>query len=66
MCILKLTSVSHSSLLRAFGSVAHSSPAWSSRRCNKESDSSSIEDTGQAYVVGKAVDLCTLGLFDFT
>uniref|UniRef100_A0A672Z101 Protein tyrosine phosphatase non-receptor type 13 n=1 Tax=Sphaeramia orbicularis TaxID=375764 RepID=A0A672Z101_9TELE len=38
---------------QSFGSASHSSPAWSHRRAKKESDSSSIEDTGQAYVVGK-------------
>ncbi|XP_062290149.1 tyrosine-protein phosphatase non-receptor type 13 [Scomber scombrus] len=37
---------------KSFGSVSHSSPAWSRSRSKKESDSSSIEDTGQAYVVG--------------
>uniref|UniRef100_A0A671V945 Tyrosine-protein phosphatase non-receptor type 13 n=1 Tax=Sparus aurata TaxID=8175 RepID=A0A671V945_SPAAU len=31
--------------------VTHSSPAWSLNRSKKESDSSSIEDTGHAYVV---------------
>ncbi|XP_041666705.1 tyrosine-protein phosphatase non-receptor type 13 isoform X2 [Cheilinus undulatus] len=34
---------------KSFGTVSHSSPAWSHK---KESDSSSIEDSGQAYVVG--------------
>ncbi|KAM7368864.1 hypothetical protein PAMP_013169 [Pampus punctatissimus] len=37
---------------KSFGSVSHGSPAWSRSRSKKESDSSSIEDTGQAYVVG--------------
>uniref|UniRef100_A0AAX7TBD1 Tyrosine-protein phosphatase non-receptor type 20 n=1 Tax=Astatotilapia calliptera TaxID=8154 RepID=A0AAX7TBD1_ASTCA len=32
--------------------------AWSTSMSKKESDSSSIEDTGQAYVVGKNADLC--------
>ncbi|KAM6975314.1 tyrosine-protein phosphatase non-receptor type 13 isoform 1-T1 [Tautogolabrus adspersus] len=36
---------------KSFGVVSHSSPAWNHSR-KKESDSSSIEDTGQAYVVG--------------
>ncbi|XP_029300325.1 tyrosine-protein phosphatase non-receptor type 13 isoform X2 [Cottoperca gobio] len=34
------------------GTASHSSPAWSLSRSKKESDSSSTEDTGQAYVVG--------------
>ncbi|XP_026209432.1 tyrosine-protein phosphatase non-receptor type 13 isoform X2 [Anabas testudineus] len=33
-------------------SVSNSSPAWSLNQSKKESDTSSIEDTGQAYVVG--------------
>uniref|UniRef100_A0A671VDK6 Protein tyrosine phosphatase non-receptor type 13 n=1 Tax=Sparus aurata TaxID=8175 RepID=A0A671VDK6_SPAAU len=37
----------------SFSTVTHSSPAWSLNRSKKESDSSSIEDTGHAYVVGK-------------
>ncbi|XP_008295321.1 tyrosine-protein phosphatase non-receptor type 13 isoform X2 [Stegastes partitus] len=37
---------------KSFGTASHSSPAWSLSRSKKESDSSSIEDTGQAYVVG--------------
>nr|XP_033502544.1 tyrosine-protein phosphatase non-receptor type 13 isoform X2 [Epinephelus lanceolatus] len=37
---------------KSFGTVSHSSPVWSLSRSKKESDSSSIEDTGQAYVVG--------------
>ncbi|XP_042364711.1 tyrosine-protein phosphatase non-receptor type 13 isoform X3 [Plectropomus leopardus] len=37
---------------KSFGSVSHSSPVWSLSRSKKESDSSSTEDTGQAYVVG--------------
>ncbi|XP_023264402.1 tyrosine-protein phosphatase non-receptor type 13 isoform X3 [Seriola lalandi dorsalis] len=36
---------------KSFGTVSHSSPVWSLSRSKKESDSSSIEDTGQAYVV---------------
>uniref|UniRef100_A0A671VDL7 Protein tyrosine phosphatase non-receptor type 13 n=1 Tax=Sparus aurata TaxID=8175 RepID=A0A671VDL7_SPAAU len=35
----------------SFSTVTHSSPAWSLNRSKKESDSSSIEDTGHAYVV---------------
>uniref|UniRef100_A0A3B4UZV0 Tyrosine-protein phosphatase non-receptor type 13 n=1 Tax=Seriola dumerili TaxID=41447 RepID=A0A3B4UZV0_SERDU len=46
-------SLARSLFLRSFGTVSHSSPAWSLSRSKKESDSSSIEDTGQAYVVGK-------------
>uniref|UniRef100_A0A671VAH9 Protein tyrosine phosphatase non-receptor type 13 n=1 Tax=Sparus aurata TaxID=8175 RepID=A0A671VAH9_SPAAU len=38
-------------LFRSFSTVTHSSPAWSLNRSKKESDSSSIEDTGHAYVV---------------
>ncbi|XP_069026225.1 tyrosine-protein phosphatase non-receptor type 13 isoform X2 [Embiotoca jacksoni] len=37
---------------KSFGSASHSSPAWSHSRSKKESDSSSTEDTGHAYVVG--------------
>nr|XP_046232099.1 tyrosine-protein phosphatase non-receptor type 13 isoform X2 [Scatophagus argus] len=37
---------------KSFGAVTHSSPAWNLSRSKKESDSSSIEDAGQAYVVG--------------
>ncbi|KAM3873959.1 tyrosine-protein phosphatase non-receptor type 13 [Diretmus argenteus] len=37
---------------KGFSTVAHGSPAWSLNRFKKESDSSSIEDAGQAYVVG--------------
>uniref|UniRef100_UPI0037E90D58 tyrosine-protein phosphatase non-receptor type 13 n=1 Tax=Semicossyphus pulcher TaxID=241346 RepID=UPI0037E90D58 len=37
---------------KSFAAVSHSSPAWSHSKSKKESDSSSIEDTGQAYVVG--------------
>lgn len=44
-------------LLRSFGTVTHSSPVWSLTRSKKESDTSSVEDTGQAYVVGKDADL---------
>ncbi|XP_011602895.2 tyrosine-protein phosphatase non-receptor type 13 isoform X2 [Takifugu rubripes] len=34
------------------GTVTNSSPVWNLSRSNKESDSSSTEDSGQAYVVG--------------
>lgn len=44
-------------LLRSFGTVTHSSAAWGLSRSKKESDSSSIEDTGHAYVIGKDSDL---------
>ncbi|XP_031716160.1 tyrosine-protein phosphatase non-receptor type 13 isoform X2 [Anarrhichthys ocellatus] len=37
---------------KSFGSVTHSSPTWSLGTSKKESDSSSTEETGQAYVVG--------------
>ncbi|XP_074546202.1 tyrosine-protein phosphatase non-receptor type 13 isoform X2 [Halichoeres trimaculatus] len=37
---------------KSFGTVPHSSPAWSRSVSKKESDSSSLEDSGQAYVVG--------------
>ncbi|XP_067340068.1 tyrosine-protein phosphatase non-receptor type 13 isoform X3 [Channa argus] len=37
---------------KSSGPVSHSSLAWSLNQSKKESDSSSIEDTGQAYVVG--------------
>ncbi|XP_026152952.1 tyrosine-protein phosphatase non-receptor type 13 isoform X2 [Mastacembelus armatus] len=37
---------------RSLGTVSHSSPAWSPNQSTKESDTSSIEDTGQAYVIG--------------
>ncbi|XP_076613627.1 tyrosine-protein phosphatase non-receptor type 13 isoform X2 [Chaetodon auriga] len=37
---------------KSFGTVTYSSPAWSFTRSKKESDTSSIEDTGQAYVLG--------------
>ncbi|XP_041815653.1 tyrosine-protein phosphatase non-receptor type 13 isoform X2 [Chelmon rostratus] len=37
---------------KSFGTVTHSSPVWSLTRSKKESDTSSVEDTGQAYVVG--------------
>ncbi|KAM3599920.1 uncharacterized protein V6R79_013813 [Siganus canaliculatus] len=37
---------------KSFGAVSHSSPAWSLNQSKKESDSSSVEDAGQAYVVG--------------
>uniref|UniRef100_A0A672HGG0 Tyrosine-protein phosphatase non-receptor type 13 n=1 Tax=Salarias fasciatus TaxID=181472 RepID=A0A672HGG0_SALFA len=39
----------------SFGVASHSSPAWSLNK--KESDSSSLEDTGQAYVVGKSISV---------
>ncbi|XP_041825930.1 tyrosine-protein phosphatase non-receptor type 13 isoform X2 [Melanotaenia boesemani] len=37
--------------------VSHSSPAWRLSKSKKESDSSSLEDTGQAYVLG--VSMCS-------
>ncbi|XP_051794612.1 tyrosine-protein phosphatase non-receptor type 13 isoform X4 [Acanthochromis polyacanthus] len=37
---------------KSFGTTSPGSPAWSLSRSKRESDSSSIEDTGQAYVVG--------------
>ncbi|TKS84339.1 Tyrosine-protein phosphatase non-receptor type 13 [Collichthys lucidus] len=37
---------------KSFGTATHSSPAWSLSRSKKESDTSSIEDSSQAYVVG--------------
>uniref|UniRef100_A0A8C4F8Q1 Tyrosine-protein phosphatase non-receptor type 13 n=1 Tax=Dicentrarchus labrax TaxID=13489 RepID=A0A8C4F8Q1_DICLA len=37
---------------KSFGPVTHNSPPWSLSTSKKESDSSSIEDAGQAYVVG--------------
>ncbi|XP_074474220.1 tyrosine-protein phosphatase non-receptor type 13 isoform X2 [Sebastes fasciatus] len=37
---------------KSFGTVSHSSPTWSHSKSKKEEDSSSTEDTGQAYVVG--------------
>ncbi|XP_034080001.1 tyrosine-protein phosphatase non-receptor type 13 isoform X2 [Gymnodraco acuticeps] len=37
---------------KSLGAVSHSSPVWSVSSSKKESDSSSTEDTGQAYVVG--------------
>lgn len=39
------------------GTVTNSSLAWNLSTSNKESDSSSIEDSGQAYVVGKYAEL---------
>ncbi|KAJ8286648.1 hypothetical protein GJAV_G00041540 [Gymnothorax javanicus] len=36
----------------AFGPKVHASPSWSSDRFKKESDSSSLDETGHAYVVG--------------
>lgn len=41
------------SLPHRSGAVTNSSPVWNLSRPNKESDASSIEDGGQAYVVGK-------------
>lgn len=41
------------SLPHRSGTVTNSSPVWNLSRSNKESDSSSTEDSGQAYVVGK-------------
>ncbi|XP_061118518.1 tyrosine-protein phosphatase non-receptor type 13 isoform X3 [Conger conger] len=35
-----------------FGLKAHGSPSWSSDRFKKESDSSSLDETGHAYVLG--------------
>ncbi|KAJ8338954.1 hypothetical protein SKAU_G00357400 [Synaphobranchus kaupii] len=35
-----------------FGPRAHASPSWSAERFKKESDSSSLDETGHAYVVG--------------
>nr|XP_019937658.1 PREDICTED: tyrosine-protein phosphatase non-receptor type 13 isoform X3 [Paralichthys olivaceus] len=37
---------------KSYGTASYSSPAWSLSMSKKESDSSSIEDSGQAYVVG--------------
>ncbi|XP_035463930.2 tyrosine-protein phosphatase non-receptor type 13 isoform X1 [Scophthalmus maximus] len=37
---------------KSFATASYSSPAWSRSRSKKESDSSSIEDSGQAYVEG--------------
>ncbi|XP_068190464.1 tyrosine-protein phosphatase non-receptor type 13 isoform X3 [Antennarius striatus] len=37
---------------RSADAVTHSGPAWSVSRSRKESDSSSVEDGGQAYVLG--------------
>ncbi|XP_054468275.1 tyrosine-protein phosphatase non-receptor type 13 isoform X2 [Anoplopoma fimbria] len=37
---------------KSFGTVSHSSPVWSLSMPKKDSDSSSTEETGQAYVVG--------------
>ncbi|XP_034047388.1 tyrosine-protein phosphatase non-receptor type 13 isoform X2 [Thalassophryne amazonica] len=42
-------SVSHQE--KAFDKVSHSSPSWNLNRSKIESDASSTEDTGQAYVV---------------
>uniref|UniRef100_A0A7N8XN27 Protein tyrosine phosphatase non-receptor type 13 n=1 Tax=Mastacembelus armatus TaxID=205130 RepID=A0A7N8XN27_9TELE len=44
-------------VLRSLGTVSHSSPAWSPNQSTKESDTSSIEDTGQAYVIGLSVKI---------
>uniref|UniRef100_A0A665WTZ5 Protein tyrosine phosphatase non-receptor type 13 n=1 Tax=Echeneis naucrates TaxID=173247 RepID=A0A665WTZ5_ECHNA len=52
----KYISLVLSLLLRLFGTMSHSSPVWSLAKSKKESDSSSIEDAGQAYVVGKDAD----------
>lgn len=41
------------SLPHRSGAVINSSPVWNLSRSNKESDASSIEDGGQAYVVGE-------------
>lgn len=41
------------SLPHRSGAVTNSSPVWNLSKSNKESDASSIEDSGQAYVVGK-------------
>lgn len=45
--------ISLHSLPHRSGAVINSSPVWNLSRSNKESDASSIEDGGQAYVVGK-------------
>lgn len=37
----------------AFGSLVHSNPHWSPEKFKKESDSSSCEETANAYVVGQ-------------
>ncbi|KAK5617687.1 hypothetical protein CRENBAI_001665 [Crenichthys baileyi] len=37
---------------KSLGAAFHSSPSWHHSQSKKESDSSSIEDNGQAYVVG--------------
>uniref|UniRef100_A0A665WU54 Protein tyrosine phosphatase non-receptor type 13 n=1 Tax=Echeneis naucrates TaxID=173247 RepID=A0A665WU54_ECHNA len=65
----KYISLVLSLLLRLFGTMSHSSPVWSLAKSKKESDSSSIEDAGQAYVVGKdagvnASFLCSLHCTD--
>lgn len=36
-----------------FSTTVDDSPRWSPKSLKKESDSSSCEDTGQAYVVGE-------------
>lgn len=46
--LIPLPSLPHRS-----GAVINSSPVWNLSRSNKESDASSMEDGGQAYVVGK-------------
>lgn len=52
------TTCSLSLFRRSFGTVSHSSPTWSLSKSKEESDSSSTEETGQAYVVGKDLHLC--------
>ncbi|XP_047425832.1 tyrosine-protein phosphatase non-receptor type 13 isoform X2 [Mugil cephalus] len=37
---------------KSFGAALHSSPGWSLNKFTKESDSSSVEESGQAYVEG--------------
>uniref|UniRef100_A0A8D3DA45 Protein tyrosine phosphatase non-receptor type 13 n=1 Tax=Scophthalmus maximus TaxID=52904 RepID=A0A8D3DA45_SCOMX len=60
---LKSSSLVRSLLPRSFATASYSSPAWSRSRSKKESDSSSIEDSGQAYVEGKVAGLCRIVLF---
>uniref|UniRef100_A0A8D3C817 Protein tyrosine phosphatase non-receptor type 13 n=1 Tax=Scophthalmus maximus TaxID=52904 RepID=A0A8D3C817_SCOMX len=57
---LKSSSLVRSLLPRSFATASYSSPAWSRSRSKKESDSSSIEDSGQAYVEGKVAGLYSL------
>uniref|UniRef100_G3PVK5 Protein tyrosine phosphatase non-receptor type 13 n=1 Tax=Gasterosteus aculeatus aculeatus TaxID=481459 RepID=G3PVK5_GASAC len=52
------TTCSLSLFRRSFGTVSHSSPTWSLSKSKEESDSSSTEETGQAYVVGKDLHMC--------